>query len=76
MLGLGGLPILGLPILGLPILVYLFLFTYSFTYSILTYSHFNAWASHGFSTGNLYEVSMLVEGHASSGSADVTVLFQ
>ncbi len=39
-------------------------------------THFNAWAGYGFSIGNLYEVSMLVEGHQSSGSADVTVSFE
>lgn len=38
--------------------------------------HFTAWASFGLTMGSFYEVSMLVEGYNSSGSADVTVSFQ
>jgi len=38
--------------------------------------HFEAWASYGLTLGTFYEVSMLVEGYQSSGTADVTVSFQ
>lgn len=38
--------------------------------------HFDAWAANGLELGTFYEVSMLVEGYHSSGSADVTVTFQ
>jgi len=36
-------------------------------------NHFNAWAQHGMNMGNLYEVSMTVEGYQSSGSATVSM---
>ncbi|HLW06819.1 MAG TPA: glycoside hydrolase family 11 protein [Marinilabiliaceae bacterium] len=35
-------------------------------------NHFNAWASKGMNMGNMYEVSLTVEGYQSSGSANVT----
>ncbi len=38
--------------------------------------HFDAWAAFGLTLGDFYEVSMLVEGYHSSGSADVVVSFQ
>ncbi len=34
--------------------------------------HFKAWENLGMKTGNLYDVSLLVEGYQSSGRADVT----
>lgn len=34
-------------------------------------NHFNAWASLGMNMGNLYEVSLTVEGYQSSGTCDV-----
>lgn len=36
-------------------------------------NHFDAWENLGMNMGNLYEVSMCVEGYQSSGSASVTV---
>ncbi|KYG10450.1 glycosyl hydrolase, partial [Sorangium cellulosum] len=39
--------------------------------TITVANHFNAWASKGMNLGSLYEVSMLVEGYQSSGSANV-----
>lgn len=36
-------------------------------------NHFSAWESKGMKMGNLYEVSFVVEGYQSSGSADVTM---
>ncbi|WP_437568429.1 glycoside hydrolase family 11 protein [Sorangium sp. So ce542] len=39
--------------------------------TITVANHFNAWASKGMNMGNLYEVSMTVEGYQSSGEADV-----
>jgi endo-1,4-beta-xylanase len=38
--------------------------------------HFDAWAAKGLAMGNLYEVSMTVEGYQSSGTADVKVSMQ
>ncbi|MBN1610584.1 MAG: glycoside hydrolase family 11 protein [Polyangiaceae bacterium] len=34
-------------------------------------NHFDAWESNGMNMGSLYEVSLVVEGYKSSGSADV-----
>ncbi|AUX45870.1 uncharacterized protein SOCE26_073660 [Sorangium cellulosum] len=36
-------------------------------------NHFSAWERLGMTIGNLYEVSLVVEGYQSSGSADVNV---
>ena len=41
--------------------------------TITVANHFNAWQSKGMTMGNLYEVSMVVEGYQSSGSASVNV---
>jgi endo-1,4-beta-xylanase len=38
--------------------------------------HFAAWEQFGLQMGSFYEVSLVVEGYHSSGSADVTVSFQ
>lgn len=38
--------------------------------------HFDAWSAFGLTLGDFYEVSMLVEGYHSSGTADVVVSFQ
>jgi endo-1,4-beta-xylanase len=40
--------------------------------TITANNHFSAWASRGMNMGNLYEVSMTVEGYQSSGTADVS----
>jgi len=39
-------------------------------------SHFEAWAKFGLTMGTFYEVSLVIEGYRSSGSADVTVSFK
>jgi len=36
-------------------------------------NHFTAWAGKGMNMGNLYEVSMTVEGYQSSGTASVSM---
>lgn len=41
--------------------------------TITVANHFDAWERNGMNMGNLYEVSMCVEGYQSSGSADVSV---
>ncbi|MBN2441109.1 MAG: glycoside hydrolase family 11 protein [Spirochaetales bacterium] len=42
--------------------------------SITCRNHFNGWASLGMNVGNLQEVSFFVEGHRSSGTADVSII--
>lgn len=44
--------------------------------TITVANHFAAWAAHDMDMGNLYEVSMCVEGYMSNGSADVKVSIQ
>ncbi len=44
--------------------------------TITVANHFNAWAAKGMTMGNLYEVSMTVEGYKSSGTATVSVSMQ
>lgn len=41
--------------------------------TITVANHFDAWQKLGMNLGNLYEVSMTVEGYKSSGKADVSV---
>jgi endo-1,4-beta-xylanase len=38
--------------------------------------HFEAWKKFGLTMGKFYEVSLVIEGYQSSGSADVTVAFK
>jgi endo-1,4-beta-xylanase len=38
--------------------------------------HFAAWASFGLTMGTFYEVSLVIEGYHSAGTADVTVSFR
>lgn len=40
--------------------------------TITVANHFNAWQSRGWTVGNMYEVSLTVEGYQSSGTANVT----
>lgn len=40
--------------------------------TITVANHFNAWQSKGWTVGNMYEVSLTVEGYQSSGSANIT----
>lgn len=41
--------------------------------TITVANHFDAWERLGMTMGNLYEVSMTVEGYQSSGTADVSM---
>ncbi|MGK3991605.1 glycoside hydrolase family 11 protein [Sorangium sp. So ce136] len=44
--------------------------------TITVANHFNAWERQGLTLGTFYEVSLVVEGYQSSGSADVKVSIQ
>ncbi|WP_438016877.1 glycoside hydrolase family 11 protein [Sorangium sp. So ce315] len=44
--------------------------------TITVANHFNAWERYGLTLGRFYEVSLVVEGYQSSGSADVKLSIQ